>query len=68
VDAVHRVVEWRLHQPGRHGLQNFRFGDVTTDFIADGDGHVQIKSNKAYTLILNGKSLKVKAGDQSFSL
>ena len=33
VDAVHRVVEWRLHQPGRHGIRNLCFGDVKTQFL-----------------------------------
>jgi hypothetical protein len=66
VDAVHRVVEWRLHQPGRHGIRNFRFGDVTTDLIADGQGQIEVVSNGPYTLIINGKSLKVKVGQQFF--
>jgi hypothetical protein len=66
VDAVHRVVEWRLHQPGRHGIRNFRFGDVTTDLIADGKGRIEVISNRPYTLIINGKSLKVKNGQQVF--
>jgi len=68
VDAVHHVVDWRMHQPGRNGLRNFRFGDVRTDLIADGHGHVQVISNRPYTLILNGIPLKVRAGEQSFSL
>ncbi len=68
VDAMHRVVEWRLHQPGRHGIRNFRFGDVKTDLIADGHGHAEVVSNLPYTLIINGRTLEVKAGEQSFSL
>lgn len=68
VDAVQRAVEWRLHQPGRHGIRNLCFGDVKTDLIADGKGSVEVISNRPYTLIINGKSLKVKAGEQKFDL
>jgi hypothetical protein len=67
VDALHHVVTWHLHQPGRNGIRNFRFGDVTTDLIADGKGHVDVVSNRPYMLIINGKSLKVKTGKQRFS-
>ena len=68
VDAVHHVVVWRLHQPGQNGIRNFHFGDVTTDFIADGQGHVNVTANRPYTLIINDKSFKVKAGKHRFSV
>jgi len=68
VDALNHVVEWRLHQPGRHGIRNFRFGDVTTDLIADGQGHVDVTASRPYTLIINGESLEVVAGKQQFSV
>ncbi|MEI9997932.1 MAG: trehalase family glycosidase [Verrucomicrobiota bacterium] len=66
VDATRRVVEWHLHQPGRNGLRNFHFGDVTTDFVANGGGFVDVTSNHAYTLVVNGTALDVKPGSQRF--
>jgi hypothetical protein len=67
VNASERVVEWRLHQPGRHGVRNFRFADVVTDLVADGHGHIDVISNSSYTLIINGKPFKVEAGTQQFA-
>jgi hypothetical protein len=68
VDAQHRIVEWRIHQTGRHGIRRFQFADVTTDLIADGCGHLEVTSNKPFTLIVNGKHLKIKQGEQQFTL
>jgi hypothetical protein len=68
VDASRRVVEWRLHQSGRHGIRNLRFSDVTTDLIAEGDGSVNVVSSGPYTLVINGKSFAVTAGPQRFSV
>lgn len=66
VDALHHVMKWRLHQSGRHGIRNFCFGDVRTDFIADGKGHVEVNSNRPYTLVINGRSFEVQSGNQQF--
>lgn len=68
VNASERVVEWRLHQPGRHGVRNFRFADVATDLVADGQGHVDVTSNSNYILIINGKRFKVEAGTRRFAV
>ena len=68
VNALDRVIEWRLHQTGRHGIRNLRFSDITTDLIADGSGNVEVLSNAPYTLIINGKSLKVVPGKHHFSV
>ena len=67
VSASERVVEWRLHQPGRHGIRNFRFADVVTDLVADGEGHVDVTSNSAYTLIINGRPFKIEPGSQKIA-
>lgn len=65
VDATERVVEWRLHQSGRHGVRNFRFADVVTDLVADGQGHVEVTSNSEYTLNINGRPFNIKPGFQN---
>jgi glycogen debranching enzyme len=62
VDAQNRRVEWRLHHAQRHGIRNLRFGDVTTDILYDGHGHVTVTTNAPYTLIINGQSSPIHPG------
>ena len=66
IDATEQVVEWRLHQSGRHGIRRLRFGKIETDLIADGNGHVDVTSNHPFTLRVNGRSFSVKTGKQRF--
>lgn len=61
VDAQKNIVEWRKYQKGVHGIKNLSFGDIITDIVAK-DGYVEVKSNKPYTLIINGKGHKVNSG------
>ncbi len=61
VDATTRTVKWRLHQPGRHGISNLRFGDVQLDLIHD-KGTVTATANRACTLIINGKTWNLSEG------
>lgn len=67
MDASKGVLEWRLHQPGRHGIRNYHFGTITTDLVADGKGSVEVVSNGSYTLIINGVSFRVNPGTQKLS-
>ena len=67
VNAVDKVVEWRLHQKGRHGVTNFTFGGITTDIVADG-GIVTVRSSGDYTLKVNGIAMPVGPGVQSYDL
>jgi glycogen debranching enzyme len=67
VDAWQRRVEFRLHQPGRHGLENLRFADVVTSIVADGRGSLEVQSSGPYTLVVLGEELSVKPGRQSFA-
>lgn len=67
VNAADKVVEWRLHQEGRHGITNFSFGNVTTDIVCD-DGVITVRSNGNYTLKVNGISMSIASGVQSFDL
>lgn len=65
VDALDNRVEWTLKaENGTHGITNLHFGAVNTDIVYDAAARsVNVKSNKPYSLIINGKSYKVKAGE-----
>ena len=72
VDAVSRVVRWDVPagiagrgdtaDSGSVGIKRLRFGDVCTDLVAAPDGTVTVSANRPYTLILNGKKVRVPAG------
>ena len=66
VDAARKLVRWDILYDGALGLKRLRFGDIETDLIYD-NGEVRITANKSYTLILNGKTLQVRAGRQCVS-
>lgn len=67
VNAIEKVVEWRLHQKGRHGITNFSFGDVKTDIVYCNDT-ITVRSNGSYTLKVNNVSIQISEGIQSFDL
>lgn len=66
VDAASRCVKWNLHQQCRHGIERLSFGDIVTDIIYD-NGEVTVRSNKPYSLIINGRTFRVKTGESRFS-
>lgn len=68
VSAEKNSVSWRLHQTGRHGIENLRFGGTTTDILTDGKGTINVKSNRPFVLNVNSQTFRVKAGMQSFKL
>ncbi len=63
-NALTNTITWSLKRKnGTHGLRNFRFGNVQTDIIYHADkAHIEITSNKPYSLHVNGKQIKVKSG------
>jgi hypothetical protein len=65
VDATNRVVEWRKHHRGLHGIKNLSFGDVIADIVGD-DHAIQVQTNGAFTLVVNGKSYRVRKGSNTF--
>ncbi len=67
IDATAKRVEWRKYQSGRHGIRRLAFGSIITDIIGDGNT-VTVSSNDDYTLVINGVSFPVTAGNQSISL
>ena len=67
VNATQRFVKWNLHQKGRHGIKNLKFGDIETSIVYD-KGKVSANSNKPYTLIINDRPYKVGKGKSQFSV
>lgn len=68
VDGNAKRIEWRLHQTGRHGIENLRFGGITTDIIYDGKSTVTVRSTAPYTLVVNGESHAIPDGSSSFAI
>lgn len=62
IDANRRLVEWNRNSDAECGIRNLHFGNITTDIIAEGRT-LRVKSNAPYTLRINGKNYKIKAGD-----
>jgi hypothetical protein len=69
VNAFERVVEWQKPNEFKKalGIKNLRFADVVTDIIAEGNVCC-VKSNRPYTLKINGKAFQIFAGEQTISL
>lgn len=69
-DALTRTLHWSLKpENGTHGIRNLKFGDVATDVIYNaGSGKVEVTANRPYTLRVNGRTLRVKAGTHSYGI
>jgi len=62
-DGVRNVLRWSLHLSQSHGIKRLRFGTVTADLLYEGNGYVTVQANAPFTLIVNGKTLTVKQGN-----
>ena len=67
VDAASSTVCWNLHQTCRHGIRKLTFGEITTDILYEG-GEVRVRSDKPYTLIINGTRHAIRRGRNRISL
>ncbi len=69
VNAFDRVVEWAKPETftKKIGIKNLRFGDVTTDIIAENDT-CKVISTAPYTLKINGNAFAVETGENEFEL
>jgi glycogen debranching enzyme len=69
IDAFKNTVEWAKPDDleGKFGIKRLKFGNVTTDIIADGD-EVTVSSSAAYTLIINGRSFEISKGENKIQL
>lgn len=67
VDGRLKIVEWRKHHSGLHGIKNLKFGNISADIV--GDEHaIQVESSGSFTLIVNGKTYKVRTGSNTFKI
>ncbi|MDZ8119114.1 MGH1-like glycoside hydrolase domain-containing protein [Pontiella agarivorans] len=62
IDAPGKKIEWRLHQDGRHGIRNLKFGHIVTDILFDGERTVTVKSSAPYTLVINERKHRIESG------
>lgn len=65
-DGVHNRLDWHLTRTDRHGIERLQFGKITTDIVYDGNGTITVKSNKPYTLSVNGVEHNLPAGESQF--
>ena len=66
IDAPGKKIEWRLHQDTRHGINNLKFGSITTNIIFDGERTITVKSTAPYTLVVNDAAHTIKSGMNTF--
>jgi len=67
IDALKSKVCWNMHRTGTHGIKNLKFGEIKTDIIFK-QGAVNVKSNKSFTLEINGVAYFIKQGEQIFRI
>ena len=67
VNAQTKTVKWNKHLKGINGIRNLRFGAIITDIVAN-ENQVKVKSNIEYTLVINNKEFKIKAGETAINL
>lgn len=62
-DAFRKELFWNppKNKTGKTGIKNFRFGEIITDIILE-NGICTVKSNKDYTLNVDGVPFKIHAG------
>lgn len=51
IDAPAKRIAWRVHQPGKSGIKNLRFGSIVTDIIHDA-GKIHVSATEPYKLII----------------
>lgn len=69
VNAFEKVIEWAKPSEisGKIGIKNFRFGDIVTDIIAEGNT-CTVTSSGEYVLKINGNSYSIRSGENVFTL
>lgn len=68
-DAFKNTLVWNLPPEikGEIGVTGYSFGNVVTDVVYC-NGRIRTRSNVPYSLIVNGKTCPVTAGDNSFTV
>lgn len=67
INGLKKRIEWTLKgKNGTHGLKRLKFAGITTDVIYDSAKKaVDVKSDKPYTLVINGESFDIAPGSQT---
>ncbi len=70
VDGLNKMVVWDLKKSnGTHGITNLKFGGVKADIVYnESTGRIETASNENFTLVVDGKKYKVRAGDRTLKL
>ena len=67
-DAVAKRLEYHYRPSiGRHGIKNFKFGDVTCDIIVE-NGQAEITCSADFTFSVDGKDFACKKGKNTVQL
>ena len=68
-NAFENTVTWHLPETikGAIGIRNYSFGDTVTDLVYK-DGVIETVSNAPYTLIVDGTSYSVPAGNSTIKI
>ncbi|MEX2716315.1 MAG: trehalase family glycosidase [Candidatus Sigynarchaeum springense] len=73
IDAPNRRISWRVHQPGRSGIKNLRFGSIITDLVHE-TGKIHVSTSAPFELCITSpradvlKRFEIQKGDQELSL
>lgn len=71
--AVENTLAWRLHRQDRHGIENFRFGNIITSLVCESASgeeprSIKVTANRPYTLLVNGEKIEIKKGEIVFKI
>lgn len=69
INAFTGTVKWALDlsSEGEVGVKNLRFGNVIADITACGK-KCSVRTNEPFTLQINGKAYRVRAGENAFDI
>lgn len=67
VDALKNEIIWDLRSDKEVGIKKLKFAETETDLIIK-DKKLKVKTNKDYTLFVNGKEYKILSGDNEFDI
>ena len=70
VNALTHTVQWTLHKErGKQGIRRLRFGDTECNIVFHPNpDRIEITTSHPFTLVVNGKKIKVKKGKRTYLL
>lgn len=68
INSATKTIKWHKVRKDTHGIRNLKFGNIVTSIVST-NNKITVSSTDSYNLIVNGKKVKVKKGnDLSYSL